>query len=493
MSHEIIGDELTAEEIEPRPAALIETLRAIGYSLSSAVADIIDNSISAGARNVWVDFNWDSEDSSVSFRDDGGGMSLPQIIEALRPGSEGPMAARGEKDLGRFGLGLKTASFSQCRRLTVISKQKDALTPQHRAWDLDLVERKKAWLINHYLSDPSFLESLSSMSKGTVILWQLLDRMVLDQNRQVISHRKFLEMIREVEGHLSMVFHRFIEKNKLSIWLNGTPIKAWNPFFPDLGGNQSFPCEVYDQGKVSVTGYVLPHATRMNADQWKEAGGIRGWAAQQGFYIYRKDRILLAGDWLGLFRKDEHTKLARIMVEIDSSLDFSWQIDIRKSRAVPPKMFQDKLKRYSEEVRSRAIEVFRHRGKQRQRRAGQSSVEMGWVTYEMDGREYFKVNRKHPLVRLMTENSAQVKADLEKLLKMLEMTLPIPAIVLSESQHGDHPAASGTPVRDDEVLAMMKSSYRTLRNDGLSHEKALDELLFIEPFSNYQQLIEQIN
>lgn len=493
MSNEIIGDELTAEEIEPRPAALIETLRAIGYSLPSAVADIIDNSISAGARNVWVDFNWGVDDSSVSFRDDGVGMSLPQIIEALRPGSEGPMVERSEKDLGRFGLGLKTASFSQCRRLTVISKQKGATIPQHRAWDLDLVERKKAWIINHYLSDSSFLVSLSAMSSGTVILWQLLDRMVLDQNRQVISHRKFLELIREVEGHLSMVFHRFIEKNKISVWLNGTPIKAWNPFFPDLGGSQSFPLEVYDQGKVSVIGYVLPHATKMSGDQWKEAGGIQGWTAQQGFYIYRKDRILLAGDWLGLFRKDEHTKLARVMVEIDSRLDFSWQIDIRKSRAVPPKMFQDQLRRYGEEVRSRAIEVFRHRGKQRQRSSGQSSFEMGWISHELDGREYFKVNRRHPLVRTLTENAALVKVDVEKLLRMLEMTLPIPAIVLNESQYGDRPASSGLPARDDEVLAMIKSSYKKLRGDGYTHEKALEELFFIEPFSNYPQLIEQID
>jgi len=492
MSNEIIGDELTAEEIEPRPAALIETLRAIGYSLASAVADIIDNSISAGARNVWVDFNWKEKDSNVSFLDDGGGMSLPEIKEALRPGSQGPMMARGEKDLGRFGLGLKTASFSQGRRLTVISKAKGSSIIEHRGWDLDLVERKKAWFTNHYLSDPEILAPLSSMANGTIILWQLLDRMVLDQNDQVISHRKFLELIREVEGHLSMVFHRFIEKNKLTIWLNQTPIKAWNPFFPDLTGNQSFPCEGYNQGQVSLTGYVLPHATKMSAEKWKEAGGIRGWTAQQGFYIYRKDRILLAGDWLGLFRKDEHTKLARIMVEIDSSLDFSWQIDIRKSRAIPPKMFQDKLKRYGEEVRSRAIEVFRHRGKQRQRNAGQSSYELGWIAYEQDNREYFKVNRKHPLVRLLLDNPVLIKADIEKMLKMLEMTLPIPAIVLSESQRGDSPSSGGLPVRDDEVLAMMKLSYQKIKSDGLSHENALNELLFIEPFSNYPHLIEQL-
>lgn len=492
MSNQIITDDLAAEVVDPRPAALIETFRAIGYTLPSAVADIIDNSISAGSRNLWIDFNWSQDQSNVTFRDDGTGMSLDEIVEALRPGTESPLTQRDAKDLGRFGLGLKTASFSQCRRLTVISKVKGASSSVNRGWDLDFVERKKAWLINRYLSDPALLGVLGQQESGTIILWELLDRMILDQKKEIISHKKFLEMIRDVEDHLSMVFHRFIEKRKLSIWINGRSVKAWNPFFPDEPATQSFPCEDYEKGQISITGYVLPHASKMSAEKWNEAAGTRGWTAQQGFYVYRKDRILLAGDWLGLFRKDDHTKLARIMVEINSSLDFSWQLDIRKSRAVPPKMFHDELRRYGNEVRSLAIEVFRHRGKQRQRNAIHSSFELGWVSFEKDGREYFKVNRKHPLVRTLTEHSELVRADVDKVFKMLEMTLPIPAIVLNESQYGDRPSPSGIPASDDEVLQLMKATYRKIRLDGSGHDKALQELFFIEPFANYPHLVEQI-
>ncbi|HWZ15430.1 MAG TPA: ATP-binding protein [Mucilaginibacter sp.] len=492
MSDKLLPADVGAEIVAPRPAALIETFRAIGYSLPSAIADIIDNSISADAKTVQVNFNWAESNSSVTIIDDGKGMNEKELIEALRPGTTNPLADRNANDLGRFGLGLKTASFSQCRRLTVISKSRDSGEITYRAWDLDYVEQNDQWQIIRYLSDPHLPELLDDFASGTIISWEIMDRVIYDQNKQLISGKKFWEAVREVEKHLSMVFHRFIEQRKLMVFLNGNKLNPWNPFLTGEPATQSFPTETYDNGKISLTGFVLPHASKIDTDKWNEAAGSMGWTAQQGFYIYRKDRILLAGDWLGLFKKDDFTRLARIMVEIDSSLDFSWQIDIRKSRAVPPKMFQDILKRYGAEIRKLAIDVYRHRGKQKQRKKDHSHFEFAWVTVEEGGREYFRINRKHPSFRIVKEQLGKESREFEKLITLLEMTLPLPSIVFNESQYADQPAPA-LNADSDLMLDMMKSVYKRLLKDGLTHAKAVEELFFIEPFSNYPHLVEQLN
>ena len=135
---------LPKTEAVPEAASMIETFRAIGYNLETAVADIIDNSISAGAKNVYINRIWDGSNTVITIKDDGRGMSSDEIVEAMRPGSQNPLETRSTNDLGRFGLGMKTASFSQCRKLTVISKK----TGYHSAywtWDLDYVALTHKW------------------------------------------------------------------------------------------------------------------------------------------------------------------------------------------------------------------------------------------------------------------------------------------------------------------------------------------------------------
>ena len=104
----------------PEASSMIETFRAIGYSIEAAVADIIDNSISARAKNIWINFEWEGSETWLAVKDDGSGMNNDELVQAMRPDSKNPLDDRSTKDLGRFGLGLKTASFSQCRLLSVI-------------------------------------------------------------------------------------------------------------------------------------------------------------------------------------------------------------------------------------------------------------------------------------------------------------------------------------------------------------------------------------
>lgn len=479
-----------AERVPPHPAPLIETFRAIGYNLPSAIADIIDNSIAAEAQNIWLDFTWTEANSFITIHDDGCGMTLNNLIEALRPGTHNPLGDRKPQDLGRFGLGLKTASFSQCRNLTVISKEKKQKKIHFRAWILDYVEHYNEWETVEYLSDFRLQQRLEQQISGTTIVWENLDRIIYDQDYKLISEAKFYESIRETERHLSMVFHRFIEGKRLNLWINGQFVSPWDPFLRGEKGTQSFPTESFSNNQIKITGYVLPHQEKISAETWKTAAGTGGWNEQQGFYIYRKDRMLVAGDWLQLFKKEEHTRLARIMIDIDAELDFAWQLDIRKSRAIPPRMFRDELKRYAAEVRKIAIDVFKHRGKQRQRQSGRSHFEFAWTTFEENGRTYFQINRKHPLIRSLSEQLKSQKKELEKVLRLLEITLPVPSIVLNESLNADNPSSIGSSVSDVEINDLMKSAYNRLVEEGYSLSKAKEELYFIDPFSNYPHLVE---
>jgi hypothetical protein len=195
------------EKVDPNPSAMIESLRAFGYSLPTAIADLMDNSISAGAKNIWLTFFWNGSESHIAILDDGRGMSEETLREAMRPGSQSPLEDRSPEDLGRFGLGLKTASFSQCRRLTVTSKAKghDEAT---RRWDLDYVKTTGEWRLLKSAAEGSepLLSSIDPLKEGTLVLWENMDRVVSDTEVDSDADQShFLRIIDEVQEHIAMV------------------------------------------------------------------------------------------------------------------------------------------------------------------------------------------------------------------------------------------------------------------------------------------------
>ena len=296
----------------PGAAAMIETFRAIGYSLETAVADIVDNSISASAKNVWINRIWKGGDSIITIRDDGHGMSGDEIIQAMRPGAQNPLIERSATDLGRFGLGLKTASFSQCRTLTVMSKIQGQ-SPEFWTWSLDHVAQCDRWELIHWLPE-GFEHELDDLASGTIVIWTNPDRIIPATTKAENDNakRKFSEAFDRVKKHLSMTFHRFLEAKSVAIHWGGHEIDPWNPFCPKESKVQIMPSEQIGE-QVTVKGYILPHKNNFSSETaYRQAEGIFGFSAHQGFYVYRGDRLLLAGDWLGLFRKEEAYKLVRI-------------------------------------------------------------------------------------------------------------------------------------------------------------------------------------
>lgn len=303
----------------PRAAAMIETFRAIGYSLETAVADIVDNSISALAKNVWINRIWKGGESVITIKDDGHGMSGEEIIQAMRPGAQNPLEERSATDLGRFGLGLKTASFSQCRTLTVMSKIQGQ-SPEFWTWSLDHVARCDRWELVHWLPG-GFEHELDNLASGTIVIWTDPDRIIpaATKAENENAKRKFSEAFDRVKKHLSMTFHRFLEAKSVAIHWCGHEIDPWNPFCPKESKVQIMPSEQIGE-QVTVKGYILPHKNNFSSETaYRQAEGIFGFSAHQGFYVYRGDRLLLAGDWLGLFRKEEAYKLVRIQINLPNS------------------------------------------------------------------------------------------------------------------------------------------------------------------------------
>ena len=302
-----------AEEVPPPASAMIESMRAYGYSTPMAIADLIDNSIFAGATRVWLSFHWSGADSFISIADNGRGMSEEQLVSAMKLGSQNPLEVRPEKDLGRFGLGLKTSSFSQCRRMSVFSLMSDKSSV--RQWDLDFIyEQAKngndKWLLQKAVSEKTRerLNFMDNVSSGTIVLWEIMDRItphginVSDEK----SKKNFLNVIKNTEEYLAMIFHRYLDDiaHNFKIFINGTKednrIKSWNPFLAHPATTQT-PEETItvNNNKITVKGFVLPHKDRLGEDEYKRAAGPKGWNSQQGFYLYRNKRLLVAGSWLG--------------------------------------------------------------------------------------------------------------------------------------------------------------------------------------------------
>ncbi len=477
----------------PEASSMIETFRAIGYSIEAAVADIIDNSISAGAKNIWINFEWNGHGTWLSIKDDGRGMNNDELVQAMRPGSKNPLDDRSSKDLGRFGLGLKTASFSQCRRLSVISKREN-YSPVYWTWDLDFVKKSGTWDLIKYLPEGNFENEINAVKSGTTIIWNDIDRLVKDlQKEDDGALDKFLQIMLQVKKHVAMVFHKFIENGRIKVFFQERFVEMWNPFLPNEPATQGFPEEPLHNGKVIVKGYVLPHKNKITEDKFKEAEGPKGWNEQQGFYIYRNERLLLAGDWLGMFRKEEHYKLARIEINLPNNLDSEWQIDIKKSIARPPLALRDQLKAYAGKVRAQAVEVYRHKGKNIKLYVGQKFVPL-WIDHKRDDKWFYKVNREHPLLEIIKQQAtSKPKKAIETLLRLIEESIPVKSIYIREAEE---PEAQGKPFEGadhEPIKKIMKQMFGNLINSGKTIELAKAIILNIDPFNHFPEFLEIID
>lgn len=332
-------------ENKPTADVLMVSMRAMGYSFESAIADVVDNSISAHANDISIRFPIDPEDCYVAICDNGDGMTSAELFDAMKYGSERKREHRSNDDLGRFGLGLKAASLSQCRRLTVISKKDNVISAY--IWDLDIIEEKRDWFViecsNEQISGIKFVDYFRDKRSGTVVLWENFDIIQKSTGNVYASLNNHMS---EVADYLSLIFHRFLNRNdkqRVSISVNNFKLKGLDPFLenhsktnirreikimiPDSDGIEHI---------VKIQPYILPFQKDLTPDDKKLSGGMENYRSKQGFYIYRNERLIVWGTWFNRHR-DELTKYARVRVDIPNSLDDIWGIDIKKQSAtIPP-------------------------------------------------------------------------------------------------------------------------------------------------------------
>jgi hypothetical protein len=355
--------------VAPSAARLTESLRDIGYEFPTAVADIVDNCVAAGATRVEVEVRFDGSDSWVSIADDGVGMSVHGLAEALRYGSR---REYGRGDLGRYGLGLKTASFSQCRSVTVVSQARGSGRTAARTMDLDTVVEWDDWVVISPGADEhvSRARELISGTGGTVVVWRKLDRVLPEKRPEGGWARRRIEsMAARAAEHLGMVFHRFIEGDTgepLVITVNGVKVEPWNPFAPDEPATATLPVQRFEisvgecTGTVGLRCYVLPSRDRFSSPtEFDRLSGPSNWNRQQGLYIYRAGRLVQWGGWGGIRGIDEHTKLARAAVEFDADLDLAFNINVAKMRVTIPYQLRQLLERPINELCIRAEASYR--------------------------------------------------------------------------------------------------------------------------------------
>jgi len=361
---------LTRTEVVPSARRLIGSLRDIGYDLPVAVADLVDNSIAAEATVVRIDMRFAGKDSSIRISDNGIGMSERMLVEALRFGTR---RSYGLHDLGKFGLGLKVASLSQCRRVTVASRSSSSGRIQLARWDLDHIEMTDRWeIIRPGSKDCSDVTAPIHLGRGTVVLWESLDRVLRYKAREGRwAHEEFRRLEREVEGHLGMVFHRFINRDarrraRLVLYMNDRLIAPWDPFARQepntmvLTQQRLALIEGRGAHHIVVRPFVLPPEARFSTPQaHSNAGGPHRWNKQQGFYFYRNDRMIQAGGWSRLRTSDEHTKLARISIDFPPSSDDIFELNVSKTQVRIPRRLRPELGTIASTVARLAKEVYR--------------------------------------------------------------------------------------------------------------------------------------
>ncbi len=357
--------------VVPSAKRMVRSLRDMGYEFAAAVADLIDNSIEAKANTVRVTVEWEGASSYVLIADNGEGMRPEQLQEALRFGSERDYE---DTDLGKFGLGLKTASLSQCLRLTVATRwnpnRADILA---YCWDVAHIEATNRWeILSVKAADlPTQARLHLKETPGTVVIWEHLDRLIGYRNPDGEHARKqLLSMARELEEHAAMVFHRFlsgeVRGKRFAVYVNENKVEPWDPFARKESKTQRRESRAFrlegeiGNGDVVVEPYVLPSQAMFSSPEaFNRASGPKKWNAQQGFYIYRADRLIQSGGWSGIRATDEHRKLSRIAISFNPKLDNEFKINVPKMRVLLPAALRDDIDKFTKPAVKLAEDMYR--------------------------------------------------------------------------------------------------------------------------------------
>lgn len=469
--------------LTPSPSALIQSLRSIGYTLDTALADIIDNSITALAKNISVRFEWNKKNTWIAVVDDGCGMTKDELIDAMRFGSRSPREERDPNDLGRFGLGLKTASISQCKILSVATFHKKKL----HGCTMDLDKLNDQWSAEFLIAESvkkdkvlfSLCDDIIKNGSGTVVLWRNLDS-IIGETFSKEKEKAFSTVMDRSRKHIETVFHRFFKsgnsKNALSINFNNSPLRPFDPFGTKSLALQELPDEKIDiEGHIiKVQPFVLPHHSKISKSAYRENAGSEGYLENQGFYVYRNQRLIIKSTWFRLIKKEELNKLIRIRVDIPNALDHLWKIDVKKSNATPPQEVLKNLKRIIGRIEISGKRVFKKRASIIQ---SKKTIPV-WTRTAVEGKIKYIINENHPVLENITEEmDGKFVTELRAFLRMVGDAFP-QDVYYADLADDETIIDEGTNIED--IRQVISSLLESMTKAGLDNKIIKEKILGME-------------
>lgn len=492
-----------SKDLENIPTAdmLMGSMRSMGYTFESAIADVIDNSISANCSVVKVLFPTNPlQKSCVGILDNGEGMDDKALFEAMRYGSAANEDTRSENDLGRFGLGMKSASLSQCKVLTVVSLKDTHLSAY--TWDYNYIRDKKEWVVKKHNQDEiesfPYIDQLLEFSKGTLVLWKDFDVLSKSSDGQVYET---LNNLKDVVGdYIALIYHRYLSlptKNKLTMFVNNQKIKAQDPFLesnPKTTTKKERTIAINDtfgiERQIKIKPFILPFATDLSEKDKKLIGGIENLRSKQGFYIYRNNRLIIWGTWFGMKPRAELTKNARIRVDIPNTLDDIWSIDIKKQSATIPKRIQNQLKNTVTDALEISVRKQTHRG-----RKNKVDDKIDYIWDRMEGRNqnyYYQINRESKLYQFVKEKiSEEDFCYFEMFIGEIEKNIPIQQMYIDKSNEAIEVEEADN--RFDDVYQLGVTLIENIRKvSDKNVREIVEDVMKSEPFCNYSDIKEKL-
>ena len=481
---------------------LLESMRSVGYDLNTAVADIIDNSIAANATKISILYFGQGEEPYIAIVDNGNGMSEKTAFEAMQLAGNSPNKDRASNDLGRFGLGLKTASLSQARSLLMTTLQNGARTTLR--WGLDAVARAGEWTLEQ-LNEKETLSALPQrvhdampVSHGTCILWRNLDKLETLAGRSLREIDKAME---ELTGYLALVFHRFTHPypddniRQIVIDVNGCTIPQRDPFLRDNPAVQTTGVQRISTSGATLRGYTLPYQNRLRDEdrQLLNLSEQRGKTLTdtQGFYVYRAYRLITWGSWFRMLPKKQATKLSRVQVDIPNSLDAEWTLDIKKSRATPPKIVSEVMKRYVDRLAKPSRRAQQFRG----RRKNDDPYAPVWdIVNDRDGVFRYEINRSNPYIASFLDAlTVEQQKTFMEMAKILSATIPYEDM---QSRFAMDQRADNFTLNDDQARVFAKQMWTLNEHMGLTPERFVEYFRNTEPMSlcrNGEMILKEVS
>lgn len=469
----------------------------MGYSFESAIADIIDNSVSAGAREIHINFPTTALESFVYILDDGHGMTRKEHFNAMRYGSSASESERDEDDLGRYGLGMKSASLSQCRVLTVLTKR--GMKISGYSWDYKHILKCKKWEVLELepaeINKVKGVDALKDQKSGTLVVWEDFDILEKASGGQVFATLN--DYKERIIKHVGLTFHRFINaphNQKISFFVNNHKVKGLEPFLennPKTTRKKAVSVALMDstgvERQIWVQPYVLPFQKDLTDADIAKLGGIEDLRTKQGYYVYRNNRLIIYGTWFGLPR-NELTKNARIRVDIPNTLDDIWKLDVKKQSAVIPKAIQNQLNRKVREAMDISVRQQTHRGRKNN---VDDNIDYLWNRIEgRDSHYFYEINRESKLYKFVEEQiPEEARSYVDMLLEELERNVPIQQMYIDQANNSI--TQKEAEDRENDILqeAIMIVNFGKQFKEP---KDIIDSLLTSEPFCNFEILKEKL-